>query len=238
MRLLGIVDRSNCPYYVLCFTDGTHIKGLVLNFFRHFWPSLLRPPIDESSPAETTEDVPFFASFITPLLKATKKGKKTDSLAFYSMPEYNEWRKTLEDEELKQWKVKYYKGLGTSTASEAREYFTAFSNNLRPFRWKSDADGERLDMVFDKERAGDRKAWILDEYDAEASVLADPALDNEVSYQDFVNKEMIHFSHADNIRSIPSVVDGLKPSQRKVLYACFKRKLKTEIKVAQLTGYW
>ena len=57
------------------------------------------------------------------------------------------------------------------------------------------------------------------------------------SYEDFINKELIHFSHADNIRSLPSVVDGLKPSQRKVLYACFKRKLKNEIKVAQLTGY-
>ena len=37
---------------------------------------------------------------------------------------------------------------------------------------------------------------------------------------------------ADNIRSIPSVADGLKPGQRKVIWACFKRKLKTEIKVS------
>ncbi|QRV76148.1 DNA topoisomerase 4 [Ceratobasidium sp. AG-Ba] len=42
---------------------------------------------------------------------------------------------------------------------------------------------------------------------------------------------------ADNIRSIPSVVDGLKPGQRKVIFGCFKRKLKNEIKVAQLVGY-
>lgn len=213
--------------------DGTHIKGLVLNFFRHFWPCLLRPPVDQS-----TEAAPFLASFITPLLKASKKGKKTETLSFYSMPEYNEWRKTVDSDELKKWKVKYYKGLGTSTASEAKEYFRAFSKHLRPFCWKSDTDGERLDMVFDKERAGDRKDWILDEYDEEACVVVDPTLDNEVSFEDFVDKEMIHFSHADNIRSVPSVVDGLKPSQRKVLYACFKRNLKSEIKVAQLTGYW
>lgn len=37
---------------------------------------------------------------------------------------------------------------------------------------------------------------------------------------------------ADNIRSIPSVVDGLKPGQRKVIFGCFKRKLKNEIKVS------
>jgi len=48
---------------------------------------------------------------------------------------------------------------------------------------------------------------------------------------------LIHFSIADNLRSIPSVVDGLKPGQRKILFACFKRKLKSEIKVAQLSGY-
>lgn len=32
-------------------------------------------------------------------------------------------------------------------------------------------------------------------------------------------------------------MDGFKPSQRKVLFACFKRNLKSEIKVAQLAGY-
>lgn len=48
---------------------------------------------------------------------------------------------------------------------------------------------------------------------------------------------MIHFSISDNVRSIPSLVDGLKPSQRKVLFACFKRNLINEIKVAQLAGY-
>ena len=195
------------------------------------------PPVDEVENAEV-KDMPFFASFVTPLLKASRKGQNGAALAFYSMPEYNAWQKTLDEEESKKWKTKYYKGLGTSTSAEAKEYFTAFKNNLRPFRWKSNSDGESLDMVFDRERASDRKEWILDKYDHEASVSVDPALGNEVSFEDFVNKELIHFSHADNIRSIPSVVDGLKPSQRKVLFACFKRNLTSEIKVAQLTGYW
>lgn len=55
----------------------------------------------------------------------------------------------------------------------------------------------------------------------------------QVPISDFINKELILFSMADNIRSIPSVVDGFKPGQRKVLFACFKRKLKAEIKVRQ-----
>lgn len=42
---------------------------------------------------------------------------------------------------------------------------------------------------------------------------------------------------ADNVRSIPSVIDGFKPGQRKVMFGCFKRNLKSEAKVAQLVGY-
>ena len=59
----------------------------------------------------------------------------------------------------------------------------------------------------------------------------------EITVTDFINRELILFSMADNIRSIPSVADGLKPGQRKVIWGCFKRKLKSEIKVAQLVGY-
>jgi DNA topoisomerase-2 len=59
----------------------------------------------------------------------------------------------------------------------------------------------------------------------------------EVSYSDFVNKELILFSIASNTRAIPSIVDGLKPGQRKILYSCFKRNLVKEVKVAQLSGY-
>jgi len=149
------------------------------------------------------------------------------------MAEYDAWRSSfVNEEEFKQWKVKYYKGLGTSTPTEAKEYFAAFDKHYRPFVWTSENDGELLDKIFDKTRAADRRDWISTTYDPKATLDED-----EVTYEDFVNKEMIHFSNADNIRSLPSLIDGLKPSQRKVLYACFKRKLKSEIKVAQLSGY-
>ena len=212
-------------------TDGSHIKGLVMNFFRHFWPKLLKPAVDNP------KEQPFLSSFITPLLKVSKKGKK-ERLSFYSMAEYNQWRASLDNpEDIKKWTVKYYKGLGTSTPAEAKDYFKAFDDHRRPFHWNSEIDGELLDMVFEKTRAADRRDWILDTYDEDAVVVADAQNDNSVTYEDFINNEMIHFSNADNVRSLPSVVDGLKPSHRKVLYACFKRKLKSEVKVAQLTGY-
>jgi DNA topoisomerase II len=205
-----------------------------MNFFRFFWPKLLKPPQGQID----HETSPFLSFFGTPLLKVTKRGSKAKALAFYSMAEYNLWRSEIGDDDISKWTIKYYKGLGTSTAAEAKEYFAAFDNHFRPYQWKSDVDGELLDMVFDKKRAADRKEWILDEYNASSTIETNADSGNySVSYEDFVNKEMIHFSHADNIRSIPSVIDGLKPSQRKVLFACFKRNLRSEMKVAQLAGY-
>ena len=210
-------------------TDGSHIKGLVINFFRHLWPDLLKPAKDDPL------DNAFLSSFATPLLKATRK---KEELSFYSMADFNVWRASIGDSsQLKQWKIKYYKGLGTSTPAEAKVYFSQFEKHHRPFLWSSENDGELLDKVFDKKRAADRREWIVNEYDPESTLDFGPDHDSSVSYEDFVNKEIIHFSNADNVRSLPSVVDGLKPSQRKVLYACFKRNLKTEVKVAQLSGF-
>lgn len=210
--------------------DGSHIKGLVMNFFRHFWPALLKSTIDG-------QEEPFLSSFITPLLKATRKGRK-ETKSFYSIAEFNAWRESSEDgKDAGKWTVKYYKGLGTSTPKEAKEYFTAFADHHRPFLWNSENDGELIDMLFDKQRASGRRDWILNRHNKEFNTSADKSFENSVTFEDFVNNELIHFSNADHIRSLPSVIDGLKPSQRKVLYACFKRNLKKEIKVAQLTGY-
>ena len=90
-----------------------------------------------------------------------------------------------------------------------------------------------IEMAFAKKRVDDRKLWLLN---LEPGTRMDYKVD-AVSYDDFINKELILFSNADNERSIPHFMDGLKPSQRKVLFACFKRNLKNEIKVAQLAGY-
>lgn len=59
----------------------------------------------------------------------------------------------------------------------------------------------------------------------------------KISFSDFVNKELILFSMADLQRSIPSMVDGLKPGQRKILFCSFKRNFTKEAKVAQFSGY-
>jgi DNA topoisomerase II len=62
---------------------------------------------------------------------------------------------------------------------------------------------------------------------------------DSMTYESFINDEFILFSMEDNKRSLPSMIDGFKPSQRKVLLAFFKRKLKAGIKVrtTQLVQY-
>ena len=196
--------------------DGSHIKGLVINFIRYFWPELLRAKPN------------FVGMFVTPLVKVFKGNEE---ISFGSMGEYKQWEESLQNG-AKGWRVKYYKGLGTSTSKEGRQYFEDIDNHFKEFEW-ADGDGDWIDLAFDKKKQRERREWIKDTYDPNAV----PEFGNTVSYRQFVDEELIHFSNADNVRSIPSVIDGFKPSQRKVLYACFKRNLKSEIKVAQLAGY-
>jgi DNA topoisomerase-2 len=194
--------------------DGSHIKGLLINLFHTEWPELLK--------------MGFLCSLMTPLLKVFR-GQQT--LAFYSQQEYDKWCLSTGDGG-KGWKSKYYKGLGTSTAAEAREYFE--NMHTADFEWDAGADGS-IDMAFNKKRSDDRKDWLAT-YDAKRVLVVEKG-GSKIPYTKFINDELIHFSSADNIRSLPSILDGLKPGQRKILWACFKRGLTQEIRVAQLAGY-
>jgi DNA topoisomerase-2 len=238
--------------------DGSHIKGLIINFIHHFWPSLL--------------DLPgFLEQFITPIVKATK-GKKT--LTFFTIPEYEAWKKTLIDSN-HGWSIKYYKGLGTSTSSEAKEYFSNLELHEIPFSRLSDdhmvkgterlvndcddtslvqkmdidinissyslinrSGSDLIQMAFAKSQAADRKVWINSIQNKDTFFDYISAQKNGgAKYSDFINQELVLFSQYDNLRSIPNIFDGFKPSQRKVMFACFLRNLKTEMKVVQLGGY-
>lgn len=182
----------------------------------HFWPSLLKIP-------------GFLLEFITPIVKATKGRQE---LAFYTIPEYEQWKQSNEDG--RGWTIKYYKGLGTSTAADAKKYFQAMVTHRKTFSPVCAEDRQLVDMAFNKKRADERKDWLKT---CTPDTFLDHASSEAISISDFVNKELILFSQADNVRSIPSMLDGLKPGQRKIMFGCFKRKLKGEIKVMQLAGY-
>lgn len=264
LRYGGIIILTDEDY------DGYHIKGLLMNFIHYFWPSLLKRK-------------GFVQSLATPIVKVWKATdtKKKKPKIFYTMTEYKAWLDKLGGSlRSKGWRNKYYKGLGSSTDTEAKEAFLDFDKKLISYIWsdnqelckdneivkkyvedvndasdsnteteednkseKSDYDIETdktnesyqsLILAFSKSKANDRKKWLKN-YDKD-NIIENS--ETNVSYSDFVNRGLIHFSNYDCERSLPNLCDGLKTSQRKIMYVTMKRNyLKNEIKVAQLSGY-
>ena len=193
--------------------DGSHIKGLGINVIDNEWAELL--------------NIPGFLGFMnTPIIKA-KKGTK--ELLFYNESEYKQWRESSPTA-TKGWSIKYYKGLGTSTAKEFKEYFA--NKKTVEFVCTGPECKDAIDMVFNKKRANDRKDW-LKQYNRDLNL---DTTKKEASYTEFINHEFIHFSIYDCERNLPNLVDGNKTSQRKIVYTAFKRNLTSEIKVAQFSG--
>jgi len=194
-------------------TDGFHIRGLLFNVFQTLWPSLFKME-------------GFLTSMRTPIVKVTHPVQGTTS--FYNLPDFHAWNAARTDG---RWTIKYYKGLGTSTAIEAKEYFRSL--NITEYKYDGEESEESMNLAFDKKRADDRKAWILG-FDSRKTL----DYTKPVTFSTFVNDELIHFSNRDVERNIPSLVDGMKESIRKIMFACFKKKLYSkEIRVAQLSGY-
>ncbi|CCW68607.1 unnamed protein product [Phytomonas sp. Hart1] len=206
--------------------DGSHIKGLIINMIHYYWPNLLRVPS-------------FMQQFITPIVKARRKSKGSGddkAISFFSMKDYFEWKQSIGDS-ISHYEIRYYKGLGTSGAKEGREYFENIERHRLDFVERSPVDADRICMAFAKDRVEDRKEWIT-HYKANENNSA--TIDYSVprmTYGEFVDRELILFSIADCERSIPSMLDGFKPGQRKILFSSFKRRLTRSIKVVQLAGY-
>lgn len=195
--------------------DGTHIKGLIINLFHHYWRDFLKKS-------------DFIQCWATPILKVEHKKKSELSVSFYSIDEFEKWKEQNKNNLSKYKDPHYYKGLGTSEDTEFIEY----CKNPRLIRYNyTNKSDEAIIKAFAKDKANDRKEW-LKHYDPKGVIdYGNP----ELTFEKFIDKELIHFSSYDNHRSIPSVIDGLKPSQRKILYTMFKCYRNVEkIKVAQL----
>jgi len=223
--------------------DGQHIIALVCNIFHSQWPELMRIP-------------GFVSSLRTPVVVA-RKGK--ERVPFYNVLEYEAWR---DSDASKGWHSVFYKGLGLINSEEAREYF----GNMKTFRFTCgddkreegrvrarlvvsvsghvkvilvckelpESDDDAFELAFRKSRAEDRKEW-LNAFDKAAQLPPDASL---VSFREFVNNELCHYSWDDVQRSLPHAVDGLKESTRKILFALKTRpRSSSHIRVAQMAAY-
>ena len=197
--------------------DGIHITGLIMNFFHYLFPTLL-----------DRED-PFIVSMATPIVRVFNKG---GDILFY---DENKFRK-FQDEQTKSFKSKYYKGLGSTKPEDVPDTF-----GLKMIEFKTDDNtNKNMNKVFHKKFSDKRKEW-LENYDQNSGFSLDDegeVVDMNISH--FLNNEVIKFSHDDCKRSIPNLFDGLKQSQRKVIFCVKKRALtsnKPTLKVAQLGGY-
>ena len=167
--------------------DGSHIKGLFVNLIHYFWPAVL-------------QNNDFLLQFVTPLLKAFSKKDKA-IVEFYSMQEYEQWKQSIG---LKSgdWRIKYYKGLGTSTSEEAKAYFSDLKKHCIKFLWDSDSlDSSLIEMAFSKHESDGRKRWI----ESAGSLLKGNSSESMTSQEwqrlsDFINRDLVLFSLASNLR--------------------------------------
>jgi DNA topoisomerase-2 len=198
--------------------DGYHICGLLLNFFHKLFPSII-----DRNPS-------FITCMRTPIIRLYHG--KID-LPFYTLEDFKKYQRDHPDYK---GDVKYFKGLGTNSNKEIEN---SFGQKMIEFVADERTD-ETMDKVFHSKCSDQRKAW-LEEYDPSIDVeIVGKQAVQMLPISDFLDLEMIKFSIDDCKRSIPTMIDGLKESHRKILYATFLKNLKytgKPMKVAQLAGF-
>lgn len=237
MQILGLkynadysteADRKSLRYgKLMMMTDqneeGSLFKGLLINFIYTNWPHLLREP--------------YLEEFITPVVKA-KKGET--KFSFFSLEKFEEWK--VNEPESHTYKVRHYRGLGTNNRIEAKEYFTNIDHHRVIFKYSGPEDDVNLRKAFAPDALEQRREWLTNHMNEckrrDALGLQDICLytgtTKEITFSEFINLEYVYYANFCNVRSIPSIIDGFKPGQRKVLFTCIKRNDRDNVRVIQL----
>lgn len=215
-------DRLNYKHLVILSDmdpDGSHIRGLLINFLNALFPSLLHAFPD------------YIRCFATPLVRVDVGGGHFHT--FFNECEFKTWREARVAAGQSCGSARYYKGLGALSNSLAKTFFSAMDAYTVTLTYSGARCDERLSLYFDEKRVADRKLFLGGEYDSDAQF--DFSAESAPISQ-WCDRDLVHFCMYNNTRMFPSVVDGLKPSQRKVLHACFKMNLTKDMKVFQLVG--
>jgi DNA topoisomerase-2 len=200
--------------------DGIHIEGLIINLFLCLFPTLFDRP--ES----------YIVSMKTPIVRISGPKIQKDILLF----DERRYKEYALKNDRSTYKPQYYKGLGSSSIEEVPETFGVKMVHYT----KDEKTSESIHRMFNKKRADARKLF-LDSYDPTNGISLDDEAEIVIMpVTDFVDHEMPKHSMANNERMIPNLIDGLKTSQRKILFGAKLKKLRNKgdpIKVAQFGAY-
>ena len=117
-------------FYVDADVDGNSIAGLLINFFHKYWPDMF--------------DRRMIYKVETPIVVAIPKSKTKKKVLFYSQDEYNQWESKTD---LKQWDIKYKKGLAALVDDEYQDIINSPKLTLIT---KDDVSDKSLDIWFGK----------------------------------------------------------------------------------------
>lgn len=171
--------------------DGKHILGLILIYFMKYFKELV--------------GIGYLKFLRTPVVRLLKTGKK-----FYTLSSFHRWAETVGDPS--KYQPKYYKGLGTTPD----EHIALDYRDSKVVVFKiTEESRERLLLAFDKTKTQERKEWISRFVDKEVLEFEEY---KELPIEIFIDYELISYSIENVIRAIPEAIDGLKESQRKVLF--------------------
>jgi len=203
--------------------DGHHIAALVITIIAAFAPALLSSHAD------------FIQRFGTALIKATTTTAPKQAVQFTTEASFVKWWGMLREPERAKYHVKYYKGLGTSTPLEAKEYFSNFERHCVAIDCTDAAHRERLrEMLSEGAEFAANRRQLLDTVCAGAYEI--DYTKPSVALERFLNGDLLDYWRSNNGRSIPHAVDGLKDVNRQILWTLFNLPRGTEMKVAQLQG--
>jgi len=258
LRYGGIVILTDAD------ADGSHIMGLIINMLQCCWPELLKlndfiqmfPTIlvrawkktdkKKANPIEFYSEVKFddWIKTVNPSKYDVKYykglGTSDDKTARKSFIDFDNkvislnWEEQSEEvkerylEREKEEREKEEKKKGKKQATKKNKLDTTTSDPDIVYS----PSYEKLVLAFDEKYADDRKVW-LSNYDKNNILEYDKT---NITYTEFIDGGLKHFSNYDNVRNLPNIMDGLKPSQRKIMYICFEDNIKKGIKVADLAS--